>query len=171
MPEMGLNEYARHRGIGDAAVQFALKQGRIQRNENGKIDSDQADQDWEDSTSPSHSLRGQMGGRPPQGEAKTAEPQPKAQQVYMDSRAVREQYAARTAKLDFEAKQKTLVSRQEVNLWLGHYMTILRNACEQIPNRLAGQLAAEQDPDLVYQILDKEIRAIFERFSNGRLEE
>jgi hypothetical protein len=47
---MTLTEYARHRGCDKKAVQFAIERGRIKRNEDGSINSDRADVDWEANT-------------------------------------------------------------------------------------------------------------------------
>src|SRR4051794_34083226 len=49
---MSLREYARHRGCYPRAVEAALRAGRIRRDEQGRIDSEQADHDWEVGTSP-----------------------------------------------------------------------------------------------------------------------
>lgn len=43
---MSIRAYARHRGISDAAVHKAIKQGRISKEPDGTIDSERADKDW-----------------------------------------------------------------------------------------------------------------------------
>lgn len=47
---MTITEYARHRGVYLQAVQYAVKAGRIKRDVDGKINSDQADADWQRNT-------------------------------------------------------------------------------------------------------------------------
>jgi hypothetical protein len=43
---MGVREYARHRGVSHVAVIKAVRTGRIVTNDDGKIESAQADRDW-----------------------------------------------------------------------------------------------------------------------------
>lgn len=52
MPEMTIDEYAAHRSVHKRAVSTALTAGRISRNANGWIDSEQADRDWAANTNP-----------------------------------------------------------------------------------------------------------------------
>jgi hypothetical protein len=46
MSRMGLREYSRHRGCALSAVQKAVATGRIERDADGRIDSDAADAAW-----------------------------------------------------------------------------------------------------------------------------
>jgi hypothetical protein len=52
MPLLSLRGYARHRGVSLAAVQKAIKAGRIVTMADGQIDSAQADAKWEMRTRP-----------------------------------------------------------------------------------------------------------------------
>jgi hypothetical protein len=58
---MGITEYARHRNCGLAAVQYAVKAGRIHRNPDGLIESDRADAEWEQNTLHTNARYGQKG--------------------------------------------------------------------------------------------------------------
>jgi hypothetical protein len=51
---MGVTDYARHRGLNLQAIQYAVRKGRIQRDANGLIESEQADIDWAKNTRPHH---------------------------------------------------------------------------------------------------------------------
>ena len=46
MPVLSLRAYAKHRGVSLAAVQLAIRSGRIATTSNGMFDSDRADAEW-----------------------------------------------------------------------------------------------------------------------------
>ena len=50
MPAMSQRAYARHRGVALSAVQKAIETGRISKQPDGQIDSEQADVEWEQNT-------------------------------------------------------------------------------------------------------------------------
>ncbi len=58
---MGLREYSRHRGVTTPAVLKAIRNGRIERGEDGKIDQEEADAAWNRNTDPSQT-RGESEG-------------------------------------------------------------------------------------------------------------
>ena len=47
---LSIRGYAKHRGVTEGAVRYALKSGRITRGSDGKIDPIKADSSWEDNT-------------------------------------------------------------------------------------------------------------------------
>ena len=73
------------------------------------------------------------------------------------------------ARVPLEKRKGALVSRTEVNFWISNYFAQIRHAVEHIPHRLAGQLAAETDPETVFELLEQEIRGVFHQFANGKL--
>ena len=88
---------------------------------------------------------------------------------YTKARAVREHYQARLAKLDFEQRVGSLVSRDEVKIAAFNTLRQFRDAMLNIPDRVAAMLAAEPDPAKCYEILATEIRKALNEFaeSNG----
>jgi hypothetical protein len=52
---MGIREYARHRGCTPKAVRKAIDSGRISTLDDGTIDPEIADREWEDNTA--HHMR------------------------------------------------------------------------------------------------------------------
>lgn len=50
--EMTTGQYAEHRGVTPQAVRKAIKQGRILRNEHGRIEVALADKMWAENTRP-----------------------------------------------------------------------------------------------------------------------
>src|SRR5689334_13581977 len=103
MALVSIRKYAEHRGVSHTAVQKAVKQGRI-ATINGQIDVEQADREWRRNTNPSAKVT------EPAGNTET----PSAGVTYAQSRAVRESYLARLAKIEFENRSGKLVSRDEV---------------------------------------------------------
>ena len=74
------------------------------------------------------------------------------------SRAVRETYLARLAKIEFEERSGKLLSRDEVTVTAFTVARTVRDNLLNIPDRVAAMLAAETDPGRVHQILSEEIR-------------
>ena len=156
MPVLSLRAYARHRGVSLTAVQKAIHSGRITPTADGKIDSDRADTEWKAKTRP-----GQRQAKP--APPATREPEHAEAPVaggldYFRARAVRENYLARLAKIEFEEKTAKLISRDEVQVAAFTKGRTARDNLLNIPDRLAATLAAESDADKVHQILTGEIR-------------
>jgi hypothetical protein len=172
---MSLCEYARHRGCDKKAVQFAVERKRITRNEDGTIDSDRADQEWEENTLHSQA---RYGPKPPRsrpshreapggGHAHSLAEEPRLGGNFQNARAVREIYEARLKKLSFEQKQGTLLPRAEVEAATRNTFQIFREAMLNIPSRVAGQLAAESDALKIHEMLEMEIRLALQDFAGG----
>lgn len=152
---MNLSEYARHRGVTHQAVMRALKEGRITKEADGSIDPDKADEQWEANTD--FSRNPDKARRTVKGEA-TASSGPD----YNVSRAVREAYTARLAKLEYEEKTGTLVKADEVKLRWFNTLRIVRDRILQTPDRLAATFAAETDAVKIKIEMDAELRRILD---------
>jgi len=151
MPVVSLREYARHRQISHTAVQKAIRQGRIRTTPEGQIDVEQADSDWDRNSSPSAKPaktvpQEQMRTEPPRGPS------------YAQSRAVRELYMARLAKLEYEERSGKLVSAEEVVEAAFNRGRVTRDRMLTIPDRISCLLAAESDERKIYDMLTAEIR-------------
>ena len=143
MPLVSARQYAEHRGVSHTAVQKALRQGRIRATVDGRVDVEQADRDWARNTSPMNAPRvdATMGGP-----------------AYAQARAVREQYLARLAKMDFERRSGELVRADEVRDALSQMVRNTRDRLLSIPDRMAAVLAMESDQTRVNRLLSDEIR-------------
>ena len=170
---MNISQYAAHRGVDRKAVRYALEAGRICKSDDGTIDSEQADIDWAENTDPQKSANGKVrhkdGEEPPPPPSPSDQMKANTQALYMKARASREMHQSELARLDYEKRKGNLVPRLEANLWIANYFAMIRNACEQIPHRLSGQLAAETETDVVFEMLEQEIRSVFHQFANGKL--
>ena len=154
--------YARHRGVSPSAVQKAIATGRISTQPDGRIDSEQADVEWEQNTTrhaPPIAKRGQD-----EDDVSIA-----GASQYTKARAVREHYQARLAKLEFEERTAKLVSADEVRVAAFNKFRQFRDAILNLPDRLAAMLAAESEAAKCYEVLATEIRRALNEFadSNG----
>jgi len=190
MPQMTIREYAAHRGVALYSVQFALKRGRISQLPNGKIDSEQADDDWERNTNHAHVTRGLRAeqrrsqrsatstspNNPGSNSASDSPPTPAEGQGadaptgsldYAKARAYKEFYSARLAKIDYEERTGKLVDANQVKVTTFELFRGLRNQVVNLPDRLSSQLAAESDALEVHRILSDAIREVFGGFADS----
>ena len=142
------NEYAQHRGVHPQAVAKALKTGRITRNSKGKIDPVQADADWLKNTEPQ--IINMAAGRPSKKIARDVE-------SYGKSRALREQYNAALAKLEFEKQSGELIRADQVRNEAFMAARTTRNMLQAIPARVSAILAGETDEKKIYRMLEEAI--------------
>ena len=165
MNRLSVSAYARHRGVSHVAVLKAIKSGRIERESDGTIDVMKADAAWRSNTSAAQQ-------REPVHEAeKTSEaaPQPVGGPSYAQSRAVREAYNARLAKLDYEERTGALVRIDTVKVAWFKILRVLRDRAMNLPDRLASVLASETDQKIVRSLLEEELRTILDDAANAAL--
>ena len=161
MPVMSLRGYARHRGVALSAVQKAIESKRISALQDGQIESEIADAEWARNTAP---RPGVADKRTPQRstQAHASESAPRLDGggalEYSRARAVRENYLARLAKIEFEERSGKLVSRDEIEVAAFNRYRTFRDGMLNIPDRLAAVLASETDPVRVFELLSAEIR-------------
>lgn len=78
---------------------------------------------------------------------------------YQAARAVKEKYAAKTARLEYERAIGKLIERDSVEAAVEDVMTIVRQHLEQIPHRLAPQLV-DQPIETIRADLKQSVRDI-----------
>jgi hypothetical protein len=157
---VNLSEYARHRGVTHQAVMRAIKEGRITKEPDGSIDPVKADEEWSQNTD--FSRRPDKARATVKGEAPPASNGPD----YNVSRAVREAYTARLAKLEYEEKTGKLIDAEKVKTTWFNTLRIVRDRILQIPDRMTAILMAETDPLKFKTTLDAELRRILEDASS-----
>lgn len=165
MPLLSLRGYAKHRGVSLAAVQKAIKAGRVTTTADGQIDSVQADATWETRTRP---------GQKRAAAVRTVIPAPEPPRPdaaggldYFKARAIRESYLARLAKIEFEERTAKLVSRDEVQVAAFTKARTVRDSLLNLPDRLAALLAAEAEAAKVHEILTIEIRRALDELAGA----
>lgn len=174
---LSIRGYARHRKVSHTAVYNALADGRIVRNAEGTIDPAVADSQWAASTDlskPRNSVTGvprkrRAPGAPSDplgspgsgaGDVPVGPAEGDAARVvasYAGSRAVREAYLARTAKLDYEERSGKLVDADGVRAQLFALGRRARDTLLGVPDRLAPILAGETDAATIHRLLAQEI--------------
>lgn len=177
MAGLSIRGYARHRRVSHTAVRKAIETGRIVAGEDGTIDPTVADRQWAASTNLSKPLNSVTGvpkkrrrlGAPPDplgvpgpdaGEASNGPTNGDAARLvssYAGSRAAREAYLARLAKLDYEQRSGKLVDADQVRAQVFALGRRARDALRGIPDRLAPILAGEADAAVVHRLLAEEI--------------
>lgn len=183
MPGDSISAYARHRNVSRTAVQKALKSGRIKSLADGTIDRTAADAAWaahaaaypqppgmapgpRATAAPLPAGEGE-GEAPGGGEPPADTQQQQAARGYQTSRAVRESYMARLAKLEFEERQGSLVSAADVKVAAFNVARRARDLMLAIPDRVATVLAASDDPHEIRRVLSGELRRVCEELSSG----
>lgn len=177
MALVSMSEYARMRGISEGSVRHAAKNGKLNlsitraKSATGKkqiviIDSLVADKEWprgdqeiavqllktSDEVPPSKSSQ-ESGQR-----SEKVDRADQLSQSYSQSRAVRETYNARLAKLSYEERSGTLVNAQEVQNEAFKIGRVIRDSLLSIPDRVSAELAAETNQFKLHARLTEEIR-------------
>jgi len=181
---LSIRAYARHRGVSHTAVRKALAAGRITAGADGGIDAAQADAQWSHSTDLSKPLNS-VSGVPKQRRAPDAPSEPMGSRTweepmsgvspeagasrlvssYASSRAAREAYLARMAKLDFEERSGKLVDADQVRAQIFTLGRRVRDTLLGLPDRLAPVLAGQADQAVIHRVLSEEILASLNELS------
>jgi len=183
MAIMSQRAYARHRGVAVRAVQKAIQSGRIRLRADGKIDSNAADRQWDANTAPRSPGPALMADAE-DGELPIQQGAGLNATAYLKARAIREQYQARLAKLEYEERIGRLVSKDEVKVATFNLLRQHRDATLNIADRVCAVIAAEVkdlliaaglpaeqagavDGKRVHDILVAEIRKALNDFSDS----
>lgn len=165
MPKVTPTAYAKHRGVSPAAVFDAIDKGRLEtsleKKESGRylIDIDAADAEWAANTDSGTGSLAHMKNRPKVEATETADDQPI---TYAEARAQHERFKARLAQLELEQREGTLVEAEASRREAFRVARLVRDSLLNIPDRVAGELAAETNQFKVHQRLVKEIRRALE---------
>ena len=177
---LSIRAYAQHRGVSHTAVAKAIKAGRISKEPDGSIDPAKADAQWARNTLPSQNPNTSAAkpapkvATPPVSTVSSREAQVPLETRatapdYQTSRAIREAYAARLAKLEFEERTGKLLNADEVKVKHFNLARLLRDRIQQIPRKLAPQIVAavvaQPDQRVVEDLLVDAIREALEELS------
>lgn len=183
---IGIREAARRLGVSDTAVHKAIKTGRAKiagrHPTNGRplVAWPDIEQDWHRNSDPTRRTHvgpqgdsprraSYAGNEPPPAPMPTvsqvaAEPQPStpmgAAPSLAQSRAVREAYQARLAKLEYEKAIGKVIDADTVKVQAFKVARQVRDGLLNIPDRVAAELAAETNPAKVHARLYRELRDV-----------
>ena len=158
--------YAEHRRANDLpggsrwAVTKALRDGRITRNEDGRLNPVASDAAWERNTDPTKQTTKNEGAEQAVESARSRMPS------INQSRAVTEAYKAKMARLQYEEKAGKLISAKEVQADGFKAGRMVRDGLLAIPIRVSAMIAAETDPNKIQAVLEEEFRAVLTEMSN-----
>ncbi|MBF0213040.1 MAG: hypothetical protein HQM00_05670 [Magnetococcales bacterium] len=178
---ISIRAYARLRGVTEGAVRKAIKTGRISIEPDRTIDSDKADCEWDNNTNQLYNEKykenigvSSNNAKQNSSDYSTSESINKSHvrdigtsenniPSYQISRAVREAYLAKKARLDYEVRAGKLLSSDEVAKSAFNIARIVRDKILNIPRRYPSLLLSseillsEDDCKKVEQILHKEL--------------
>lgn len=172
--------YAKHRGVTHRAVQKAIASGRLSKclstNDKGRvlIDPAIADHEWNantDVSKPSSTAKQSKPTQTPDEHDAGASTPSIAGGIpdFNDSRAIREAYLARLAKLEYEERSGKLMVVDEAKVAIFNVAREARNMLMAIPDRLSSQLAGINDEFECHRLLSAEIKLVCERIAQVNL--
>lgn len=164
--------YARHRGTTHRAVQKAIESGRIATHD-GKIDPAEADRMWELNTDPgkpkgtatqrdADGVATPPAGAPPDGGGGKLRD---GGLSYADARAVREAYAARLAKLDYEERSGKLVNADKVGEAWQQIVQASRTKVLALPSKIKTRIPKMTADDVA--MIEQLVRECLEDLAEG----
>ena len=157
--ELSFRGYAKHRGVSEAAVRKAIKQGRISKNKNGKIDPQKADSEWNKNTDPAQIKKTDS------ADNANYIPNSLSGPSYQQSRAIKEAYSAKLTRLQFERESKKLISVDEVKISAFNAARMTRDRILNIPDRVIPQLVGKTSIFEMKEILKTELVKALEELS------
>lgn len=167
MPLVGELELARALKRDRRAVRQAVENGRISAPVNNLFDLDQALKEWEETTHHEKGHNNRVAADIPtpdiplRAEARSSD--------YAKARSAATTYDALTKKANYEKKIGTLTPTADVEQARFTEFRILRDACFNIPVRIAAILAGESNMERCQQLLEAELYNVFTAFADGKL--
>lgn len=169
---MNLLQYAQDRGVEYTQLSKWAGQGRFSsdavRKEGRKwvvADPQELDRQVAAAKAPD---RGGRGGAPAIDQLLVQQQnQAAAIPSFAQSRAIREAYAARLTRLEFDQRSGKLVDKAELKMKLAKLHMAVRDALRTIPDRVAPIVAAETDQAKIHAMLLKEIGQALEGLSGA----
>lgn len=183
-------KYALHRGVSVETVSKAVERGRITTvtDYRGRrmIDPEVADPEWEANTMIEHKT---TPTRREREELKNSAQKKSAESTdlaaldddpgavndpsvsspnYAHSRALREAYNARLARLEYEERKGKLISVEKVRSEAYKLAKTVRDAILNVPDRIANELASYDEPAKIHERLTQELILALEELVNGK---
>ncbi|MGY6278007.1 hypothetical protein [Methylomonas sp. MgM2] len=155
---MNKSEYGRHRGVTHAAVNRAVKSGRISLID-GKIDPNVADIQWAANTK--MKLSPANAKALPVAEQINAVPQQQhTGEDYLHWKTRRERAESIRAEQAQELEAGNLVYKDDTQRAAKNAARMMRDQLLSVPARLAGELAAISDTVVIEQKIRSELRSV-----------
>jgi hypothetical protein len=179
MPLVGELELARALKRDRKAVRVAVAQGRLTRRPDGLFDLETAIAEFMQTTHHEKGHNNRSGERVHPAAATGALPDIPSPEIplptetkstaYAKARAGTQIYEALLKKLRYEERAKNLTPTADVESARFTEFRTLREACFNIPPRVAALLAGESDVARCQQLLEAELNTVFNAFADGKL--
>ena len=157
-------EYARYRGLSQAAVDKAVATGRISLLPGGLIDPQVADREWAENTG------SQRGVRRPAGAESEGNGSPAVGGLGATLNAVKiehEQLKIEKTRAELEEARGNMVRKADTERWLEEEGQRARDAVLQVPVQVAAALAACGDPQGCRKLVHDALRVALQGCANG----
>jgi hypothetical protein len=194
---ISLREYARRVGVSHTAVQKAINTGRLSaclgKDKQGNVkiaDPELADREWAantDQSSPTNRITGEPKRRketatapyeprqaavpPPKGTEDHGGAMPDKGPSYAKSRAIREAYMARLAKLEFDQKAGKVINADEARVAVFNIGRRARDMLLAVPDRVAPLVVGQDDAHEIHRLLMDEMRRVCVELGKMKLPE
>lgn len=169
MPNYTLSarEYSQRRGVALASISQAISEGRLRKSvkRHGRgyvIDPELADAELAANSAPGHGGKREKGRAVQEPAEDVADVTGDDGETYMEAKARHERLKADLAALDLAEKEGRLVEAAAVEREAFRVARLVRDGILNIPDRIAGDLAAEDDQFRIHQLLTGEIRKALE---------
>lgn len=169
---ISIRAYARQRGVTEGAVRKAIKAGRIPSEPDGTIDPAKADTAWERNTDQAMQRGAEKPAAPtqrpqsPGGASRTdTEQQDPRIPSYALSRSIKEAYAAKLIRIQYEKEMGKLVEVAEVDRKWFEVGRRVRDSIQSLPSRMSAELASMTDRKAIETFMDQELRNALEELA------
>lgn len=157
--------YAKHRGVSEAAVRKAIKTGRIDKGEDGKIDPEIANEQWAANTDFSRT-RGKSTSKRASGAKKTTgtgsvdTEMLSNDKAYQRAKIANEVLKAQIGKIELRILKGELIDKEKACKKVFELSRRERDHWINWPARVSAQFAAvlKLDEHFVYTVLQEEVR-------------
>ncbi len=165
MSGLSVRAYARVRGVSHVAVLKAIKSRRISQNDDGTIDPDKANQEWERNT-----FAGKTMAVPPAADAHRGGPAlatGDTVSLYQKGKAKEQFFKAAMAELEFNQRSGKLIEASTAGEYAASLSNIVRDQVSAWPDRLTPTLAATTDEVVIHRILSREGDAMLRKIAKA----
>ena len=162
---ISMRAYAKIRGVSEAAVRKAVSSGRITPNDDGTIDAERANREWEENTGFSRAPNDQDPSGADGGSESTM--------AFKRARATHETAKALMARLALDEKRGDLIDKHEVGQHIGLIGRRVRDSWMNWPSRVAPLMAVELGVDerILHITLEKYVREHLDEIPEHKLKE
>ena len=159
---LSIRKYATLRGVTEGAVRKAISSGRITPNEDGTIDVDRADREWEENTDEAkQNLMVAIDNHTPKKDANS----------YTKIKTAHELYKAQLTQLALQEKKGQLIQKEMVKAQVLQLSRQVRDSWMNWPSRVSALMAAELNIEehQLHVILERYVREHLNDIGDGKL--